>query len=394
MTAAAALAYAGWAGAGIWAAVLLLPWRPYGTRERLEAAAAPADLRDVAVVIPARNEAAQIERVLEALTRQGPGLEVRVLDDESTDGTGEICRRFARTLAAARGSAPSGEGVQRFPLRLEVETGRAVPPGWAGKLWALEQGAAPVDRPFVLLLDADIELAPCLVPALLERARSRRAVLVSCMATLACTHFWERLLVPAFIFFFKLLYPFALVESGHRAGAAGGCMLVETAALRGIGGFAALRDALIDDCTLAARLRRQGGKLSLSMSRSVRSLRGYARLGDFWAMVARSAFTQLGYSTALLALTTLVMLTAFFGPLAAAAAAPTPAAAAAGLVGYLCMCGAYMPVVRFYGLGPAWTAALPAAAALFLAMTWSSALNYWRGTRAQWKERSYEASAE
>lgn len=379
------IAAAALAAAAAWAAILLLPWQPHRNRERLEAAAGPADLRDVAVLIPARNEARHLERVLRALARQGPGLDVLVVDDESTDATAEVCRRLAAELAAdTSGFAPA----------VGVLAGAPLPAGWAGKLWALHQGAEHVARRYTLLLDADIELEPHVVPALLAKARQRRAALVSVMAELNCRHFWERLLVPAFVFFFKLLYPFGLVESGRRAGAAGGCMLVETAALRSAGGFAALRAALIDDCTLASLLRRRGCRLSLSMSRSVRSLREYGRLADFWAMVSRTAFTQLGYSALLLAGTSAVLLVVFFGPLAALAAPPSRWIAGAGLAGLGCMCAAYWPVVRFYRLSALRTATLPVAGALFLAMTLTSAINYWSGTRARWKERSYEASVD
>jgi hypothetical protein len=171
-------------------------------------------------------------------------------------------------------------------------------------------------------------------------------------------------------------------------------MLVEREALREAGGFAALRDALIDDCTLAAMLKRRGHRLSLSMSRAAVSLREYRRLGEFWSMVTRTAFTQLGYSAALLLATCIVMLAVFLGPLGALALAPSRAAAGIGFAGLALMCLAYWPVVRFYRLPAAWTATLPIAAARFLGMTLTSALNYWRGTRATWKERSYGASVD
>jgi hopene-associated glycosyltransferase HpnB len=380
-SAAAALASI---AASAWGLILLLPWQPHRTRERLEAATESADLGDVAVLIPARNEAGHIGRVLRALGRQGPGLEIVVVDDESGDGTAAVCRELAAHL----------------PLTLRVVDGAALPAGWAGKLWALQQGLDRIERRYCLLLDADIELAPHMVPALRERALGTGAVLVSVMATLPCRHAWERLLVPAFIFFFKLLYPFSLVASGRRAGAAGGCMLVETHALRAIGGFAALRNALIDDCTLAARLRARGGRLVLGLSRSAQSLREYPHLGEFWSMVTRTAFTQLRYSTALLLATTLVMLVVFLAPLAALAIGIADGAASAriaggiGLAGLVLMALAYLPVVRFYRLPVVWSATLPAAGVLFLAMTWASAINYWRGTKARWKERSYEASLE
>jgi hopene-associated glycosyltransferase HpnB len=399
-----------------WLAVLALPWQPHRTRERLEpdraadadrvpvpgfasaasSASSAVDLSDVCVLIPARDEAALIERTIAALREQGAGLEVIVVDDQSSDGTAEACERAA---ALARGA----------PIDLRVVRGAPLAPGWAGKLWALQQGFALVERPLVLLLDADIELAPGAVAALRRRAAERRAVLVSVMAELHCATPWEKLLTPAFVFFFKLLYPFALVNDPRSrvAAAAGGCMLVRADALRSLGGFASVRGALIDDCTLAAALKRAGGTIWLGMSHSVASLRVYGVAG-FWSMVSRSAFTQLRYSVALLLLTSLLMIAVLIAPAAAAAAALLAAAApqaalAAAPVGWLAapgwlaplawlaMSAAYWPTMRFYGLAPAWALTLPLAGALFLAMTWSSALRYWRGTRATWKNRSYES---
>jgi hopene-associated glycosyltransferase HpnB len=245
-----------------------------------------------------------------------------------------------------------------------------------------------------LLLDADIELAPATVPALRHCAAERGAALVSVLAELHCTTFWERLLSPPFVFFFKLLYPFALANDRRRrtAAAAGGCMLVRTDELRALGGFAAIRGALIDDCTLAAALKRAGGTIWLGMSHSVRSLRAYG-LADFWRMVSRSAFTQLGYSAALLLATTVLMIAALLAPPLAIAAGPG-AGVALGALAWLAMSAAYWPTVRFYGLAAPWALTLPAAGALFLLMTWSSALRYWRGTRATWKNRRYESTVQ
>jgi hopene-associated glycosyltransferase HpnB len=364
-----------------WVTVLLLPWRPYRLRERLEADFAAADglLDDVTVLIPARDEADVIDRTLRALARQAARVEVILVDDQSKDGTAAI--------AASTGAA-SGLG-------LTVLAGRPLPQGWAGKLWALEQGLAVVERRFVLLLDADIELAPGMVAALRRLAVERDAALVSIMAELECDSFVERLLTPAFVFFFKLLYPFALANdrSSRVAAAAGGCMLARTADLRALGGFAAIRGALIDDCTLAGRLKSRGASVWIGVSHSVRSLRGYS-FADFWHMVSRSAFTQLRYSAGLLLVATaLLSLTLLAPPLLAVSGFALGAPGAAiGAAAWLASAAAYLPVVRFYRLAPAWALALPLAGALYLAMTWSSACNYWRGTRATWKNRRYESS--
>jgi hopene-associated glycosyltransferase HpnB len=361
-----------------WVAVLLVPHRPHRVRERLEAdPAAPDDLSAVTVLIPARDEAALIGRTIAALGAQGHGLEVVVIDDQSTDGTHEVAERAA---------------AQALPLR--VIAGQPLPEGWAGKLWALEQGLATVERPFVLLLDADIELAPRLVPALLAAARGRDATLVSLLAELHCTTFWEKLLSPAFVLFFKLLYPFAWSNDARQAtaAAAGGCMLVRTAVLREIGGFAAIRGALIDDCTLAAALKRARPPIWLGLTHSVRSLRVYGALGDFWSMVSRSAFTQLDYSTGWLLVATALMVVTLLMPVIGVVVAALTGHWLLGLtsaVAWLAVSAVYWPVVSFYRLPLAWALTLPLAAALFLAMTWSSALGYWRGTRARWKARDY-----
>ena len=366
-----------------WLGVLLAPHQAHRLREWLDADIdAPADLSAVTVLIPARDEADMIGRTVTALAAQGRSLAVIVVDDQSSDGTA------AAALAAA---------IDPAALTLRVLRGEPLPPGWAGKLWALEQGQKLVDRPFVLLLDADIELAPNFVPTLLREARRRNASLVSIMAELHCNTFWERLLTPAFVFFFKVLYPFAWSNDPRRrtAAAAGGCMLVRTDALRAIGGFAAIRGALIDDCTLAAALKRSTPPIWLGVSRCVRSLRVYPALGDFWRMVSRSAFTQLRYSSALLLLTSVLMIVVLLAPVVAVVAALSAAGMFSALVGaaaWLAMSAAYVPVVRFYRLGAPWALTLPLAGALFLAMTWTSAFSYWRGSHASWKNRSYDRS--
>ena len=370
-----------------WLCVLVAPHQPHRVRERLEAQAAGSDdLGDVTAIIPARDEAELIGRTMAALGQQGRGLTVIVVDDQSSDDT-----RGAAERAVAKGDRSSENRSVPF---LRVVDGRPLPDGWAGKLWALEQGLAVADRPYVLLLDADIELAPRTVPALLEKLRQHDATLVSLMAELNSETFWERLLSPAFVFFFKLLYPFARSNDAATAtaAAAGGCMLVRTDALREIGGFAAIRGALIDDCTLAAALKRHRPPIWIGMTHSVRSLRVYATLDDFWSMVARSAFTQLRYSVAWLLLATALMVVTLLMPVAGvvagAAGADLRLALTAGAA-WLAIAAAYWPVVSFYRLPPVYAATLPLAAALFLAMTWSSAIGYWRGTRARWKARDY-----
>jgi len=352
----------------MWFGLLLTPWRAWSTRERLEAkpGAMMTDLGSVTVLIPARNEAEVIGQTLSALQAQGPGLKIIVIDDQSDDGTGDIARSYGN---------------------VRVVGGAPLPAGWAGKLWALEQGKAHVDTPMTLLLDADIALEPGLLPTLIRHKLESGSNFVSLMADLRRTSFWDRLLLPAFVYFFKLLYPFGLSNSKFRwvAAAAGGCVLVDTAALHKAGAFASLRGALIDDCTLARQIKRAGYRTWIGLSRSVISLRPYGDLKSIHDMVARSAFTQLGYSTPLLLFVTLLFAAAYWLPLAALVLGSKLAAAA-----LLAMCLAYVPTLRYYDLSPIWALASPIIGALYLGMTWSSALRYWRGVRSKWKNRTYE----
>jgi hopene-associated glycosyltransferase HpnB len=362
------LAWAGALGGAMWLALLALPWRPWSTRERLAPAQGAVPLRDVTVLIPARDEAAVLPRTLAALAEQGEGLEVIVIDDQSGDGTGDVAR-----AAAA-----------------QVIDGAPRPAGWSGKLWALEQGRRQAARPLILLLDADIALAPGMLAALLAKRAESGAALVSIMATLSTAGFWQRLLVPAFVYFFKLLYPFAL-SNGSRtaiAAAAGGCILIERAALEAIGGFAALSGALIDDCALAAAIKRSGRRTWIGLGHGVVSHRVHAELAPIWAMVSRTAYTQLRHSPALLALCTALMALAFWAPLLALPALPTWPALVAAL-GLAAMLLSYQPMLRFYGHSPLWALALPLIGTLYLAMTWTSALASWRGKGARWKGRRY-----
>ncbi len=358
--------------AAAWLALLLVPWRPWRTAERLEAdptAAARVDSSDVTVLMPARNEAAVIARSLASLARQGSP--VIVIDDGSSDETARIA---------------SGAGLAPFSL-IQAP---ALPPGWTGKLWALEQGRQVVASPYILLLDADVALAPGLVATLLEKARRERLALVSLMAAPAMSGFWDRWWMPVFIYFFKLLYPFRLANrpGTATAAAAGGCLLVSTEVLADIGGFGALRDAVIDDCTLAALVKARGaGAIWIGLTRSAVMLRA-AGFAGFWRMVARTAFTQLRYSYALLAACAAIMLVVFVAPVLALIAGDA-VARALGLAALVFMGVSYAPTARFYGQSPVSIPALPVAGIAFLLMTFTSALWYARGLRSRWKGRDY-----
>ena len=369
------------AGAAIWLCILVLPWQPWRVRERLEPETAgdgaETGLADVTVLIPARDEAAVIGDTLAALGQQGRGLRVILVDDRSSDGTAEVARQAATES-----------------LSLDIYGGAPLADGWTGKLWALEQGRRHVETPLILLLDADITLRPGMVRALLAKREESGAALVSVMAALRMQRRWERLLLPAFIFFFRLLYPFHLANKPSRwvAAAAGGCVLMETAALDRIGGFDAIQGALIDDCALARAVKNAGLRTWVGVTSGAVSHRAYPTLDAVWQMVARTAYTQLRYSPALLLLCTLLMALAFWAPVAGLAGSlAAQIAAGAGLVA---MAVCYVPTLRYYRLSPAWALALPLIGTLYLAMTWHSALRDWGGRRSVWKGRVYGRKSE
>jgi len=360
-------------GSLAWPCILLLPWKQWSTRERLDSddSSPEVDLSDVTVLIPARDEAESIAGTVAALERQGKNLAVIVIDDQSSDGTAELAKRS-------------------FRGNLRVLLGKELPESWVGKLWTLEQGRQVATTELILLLDADIELAPGTIRTLKSKLETESLDLVSLMAELRMRTPWEKILSPTFIFFFKLLYPFAVGNDPRsRLGvAAGGCVLIRARTLQAIGGFGALKTSIIDDCELAKRVKQSGGKTWIGLSHSAKSQRPYPNLSSFWNMVARTAFTQLRYSVLLLLLTTLLMVFAFWCPLFGLAHRST-IVRTASWIGLISMWAAYLPVVRFYRQSPFLVITLPFVALLYLLMTWSSAIRYWRGQRSMWKGRSY-----
>lgn len=358
----------------MWLAVLLAPWRPWSTEEQLESAKTHSreDLGDVVALVPARNEAAVLCESLAALGTQGVGLKIVVIDDQSTDGTAEVVRRAAAV-----------QDVVLVP-------GKALPPGWTGKLWALEQGKPWLERPLTLLLDADIVLTPGVIASLKHKLKQQGGGIVSLMVLLSTRTFWERLLWPAFVYFFKLIYPFRLANSSASpiAAAAGGCMLLETNLLEEIGAFRAFRNALIDDCAMARRAKRRGFTTWIGLTRSALSLRSQAGLDSIWNTVARTAFTQLQYSIWWLLLCTALMIVAFVVPLLGLLA-PSLWVKGAALMAFLALVVSYLPMLRFYELSPYLALMLPVIGVIYLAMTWDSAFRYWRGQRSHWKGRAY-----
>ena len=341
----------------------------------------------VVVVIPARNEADVIGQTVTSLVNQDYPRPATVLlvNDNSEDGT----------VAAARVAAAAANRASR----LIVIDGAPLAPGWTGKVWAMDQGVSHVrdhfpDAQYVLFSDADILHEPSNLRRLVARAETGRKDLVSIMVTLAAVDRWERLLIPPFVFFFQMLYPFAWVNDDARrsvAAAAGGCMLVRRAALERAGGMSAMRDALIDDGRLARRIADSGGRLWLGLSAGTRSVRPYGGFRGVWNMVARSAYTQLAYSPWLLAGCVAGMVLVFAIPPVALAGSPWfgPAAAVPGLAGYGLMCAAYLPTLTFYDRPAVAALLLPVAAMLYTAMTVSSAIRHWNGKGGGWKGRVY-----
>lgn len=358
-----------------WWSLILLPWYPWSTREKVEAGVSEnsaTSLSNITVLIPARNEGPYIQHTLNGVKAQGEGACIIVIDDQSDDDTAKQAKQC---------------GAQ-------VISGSAPPAGWSGKLWALEQGFKLVRTPYTLLLDADIELAPGIVTELRRKAHDENLAFISLMAKPSMKNFIERLLMPAFIFFFKLLYPFGLANrpTSRVAAAAGGCILVETQALRTVGAFANLHDALIDDCTLAAHIKRAGYRTWIGLSHAARSHRSYHALRPIWEMVARTAYTQLRYSFVLLAVCTLIMISMFWAaPLAFLLQSAQEEIYMVSLLAWVAMFITYMPTLIYYQRSPLWGFALPIIGTLYLAMTWTSALRYWRGERACWKDRRYES---
>jgi hopene-associated glycosyltransferase HpnB len=351
----------------------------------------PAELPSwprVVAVVPARNEADTIAQSIAALLQQDyPGpWRIVLIDDDSSDGTGEIATRAAAL-------APSG--------RLQVIASRALPAGWTGKLWAMKQGieAATWSPPaaanvgeaigsdYLLFTDADIVHCADSFRRLVVHAERNRLVLTSLMVKLRCESLAERANIPAFVFFFQMLYPFAWVNQPRSgvAAAAGGCMLVRADALRKAGGIEAVRGALIDDCALAGMLKAQG-PVWLALSERVHSIRPYPATIDIRRMVARSAYAQLRYSPLLLLGTVAGMTLTYLVPPATAIFADG-AARGIGLFTWLLMALAYQPTLRFYRVTPLWGIALPAIALQYLLFTLDSAYQYARGRGGAWKGR-------
>jgi hopene-associated glycosyltransferase HpnB len=396
-------------------------------KSKIQNSSAPnSPLPAICAVIPARNEADVIARAVRSLLSQTyPGsFQIVLVDDHSTDSTGEVAQKAAAELGQSS--------------RLTVVQAESLPAGWTGKLWAMEQGARYIQTlnpapDYLLFTDADIEHDRYNLSQLVTKALQDDLDLVSLMVLLHCENFWEKLLIPAFVFFFQKLYPFPLVNNPNSrvAGAAGGCLLIRRETLQAIGGLQILRQALIDDCSLAKAVKfgkAEGnpslvtghsslpqdkgqrteehskfkiqnskfptGKIWLGLTQSTRSLRPYKSLETIWNMVARTAYTQLNYSPWLLVGTLVGMVLVYLVlPVSAIAGLLTGhwTIAAVGFIGWGLMTVAYLPTIRLYQLSPLWAVCLPAIAVLYNLMTLDSALRHWRGQGGAWKGRVYPA---
>ncbi|MFJ5122601.1 glycosyltransferase [Kitasatospora sp. NPDC088548] len=364
-------------------------WR---TDVRLPPRRPPARWPAVAVVVPARDEAEVLPLSLPSLLAQKyPGrARVILVDDHSSDGTGAVASNLATPDPAAPGLTSTAG------LELTVTTPPPLPPGWTGKLWALRHGVelAGPDAEYLLLTDADIAHGPDSLADLVAGAESNGLDLVSQMARLRVETGWERLIVPAFVYFFAQLYPFRRSNrpGSRTAAAAGGCSLVRRDALERAGGVAAIRGAVIDDVSLARAVKASGGRIWLGLAEEVDSVRPYPRLAQLWRMVSRSAYAQLRHSSVLLLGTVLgLTLVYLVPPVATLAGLATTrwAVAGAGGAAWALMAGTYLPMLRYYRRPAPAALLLPFTAALYLLMTVDSAVRHWRGHGASWKGRTY-----
>jgi hopene-associated glycosyltransferase HpnB len=368
----------------IWAYILLGRGKFWNIKPTVRSGALlPIEKKRVVAVVPARNEAGVIGDSIESLLNQDfePKPEVIVVNDDSTD----------ETVALARDAGERSGQSQR----LTILHGKTLAPGWTGKLWALSQGvehALTLNPDYILLTDADIRHGRNSLRRLVEIAESEHCDLASFMVRLACKSLAEKALIPAFVFFFLQLYPPAWIASSKRrtAGAAGGCVLIRPEALAGIGGLQAIRGAVIDDCSLARAVKRNGGRLWMGLTEDTYSIRSYHSFGEIGRMVSRTAFSQLHHSNLLLVATLAGLLVTYLAPpLLLLVGRPVPVAL--GLTSWLLMAFCYRPMVRFYGLPGLWATTLPAVALFYAGATVRSAVLYWMGKGGEWKNRAQDA---
>lgn len=355
------------------------PWLAEGGKTRGRQDGLP----DVAVIVPARDEAASVQACLTSLLEQDyqGRYHVILVDDESTDGTGDIARRL-----------PAPEG------RLTVLSGRPHPAGWSGKLWAVRQGQEEAMRilppdGYILLTDADIVHQEDHVSSLVRRAQGDSLDMVSEMVKLNCVSFWEKALVPAFVYFFAMLYPFRRVADPRSsvAGAAGGTVLIRRKMLEKIGGIQSLRGALIDDCTLGAYVKQAGGRLYLGCSEQAWSIRTYQTPGEIWHMISRNAYVQLGFSPWRLLRAMAGMVLVWLLPVRLLLFGRGRNRVLGGCA-YALSCITFMPTLRWFNLSWWRVLSLPLVAAFYMMATVGSAVNHYLGRGVSWRGRSYEGA--
>ncbi|MBD2596427.1 glycosyltransferase [Nostoc spongiaeforme FACHB-130] len=370
----------------IWLGLLSLRGQFWRLDQQLEVIQPQREsLPSVCAVIPARNEADVLPMSLRSLLLQDydGNFNIFLVDDRSTDGT----------AACAEGVA---HAVDK-PQQLQIISGEPLPSGWSGKLWAVQQGvqqAKALVPEYFLLTDADIEHDVNNLLRLVTKAEQENLDLVSVMVRLRCDSRWEKFLIPAFVFFFQKLYPFRWVNDpkNSTAAAAGGSILIRRTALERIGGIAAIRQALIDDCALANAVKSSQGRIWLGLSSLTRSLRPYDSLDTIWNMVARTAYTQLNYSPILLFGTVIAMTLIYLLPpfgVVIGVILGNWMIAITGLATWLLMALAYLPIIRFYQCSPLLALSLPAIAFLYTLMTIDSAIRHWQGRGGAWKGRVY-----
>ena len=359
-------------------------WQVQRFNADLEPSKPPAVWPRVLAIVPARNEAATISRVVECLLKQNYTGEYRVIvvDDHSED----------QTAALAQSAAVSVEAADSF----DIVSSALLPSGWTGKLWAMQQGVetgANFSPDYFWFTDADITHASDTLERLIARAEKEHLDLTSLMVLLRAKSFSEQLLIPPFLYFFLKLYPPHWIASrrAKTAGAAGGCVLLKKTALARIGGVATIKSEVIDDCALARAVKNSGGSLWMGLTRNSISLRAYSSFSEIRDLIARTAFTQLGYSPLLLLGTLLGMLLTYLAPVLFSFSSQA-VLWRLGLAAWALMTITYLPTVRFYGLSPLWAATLPLAAVFYSYATWVSALRYWLGRGGQWKGRSQAPS--
>jgi hopene-associated glycosyltransferase HpnB len=358
-------------------------WRLKNADADRQPAEPPNDWPAIVAVVPARNEAETIARAVTSLVHQNyPGkFSIVLVDDRSEDATQSIAKRVARESGAEN--------------RLRIVTAPELPPGWTGKLWALQTGVSAATESlegaldYFWFTDADVTHAPDALARLVSRAERAALDLASLMVLLHAETLPEGALIPAFLYFFLMLYPPKWIADDDLklAGAAGGCILLKRQSLERIGGLAAIRGEVIDDCALARAVKRSRGRVWLGLTRRSASLRAYGSFAEIRDLIARTAFTQLKYSALLLLGTVLGMLLTFVAPVVLILALDA-IARTLGAASWILMTASLWPTLRFYRLSLWWALLLPLAALFYTYATWLSAARYWTGRGGQWKGRA------